>query len=135
MAKFLKEFKTTSFLSESLDLSGNLYVKGGIRIDGTLKGQLNSESTVYVGDEAVVDADIVTKSIISSGTVRGTISAEDTVKIMNPGRLEGEVETCNLEIEKDVFFNGKCRLLSPKNNIQPKLATPKDPRKPIPNRD
>jgi len=133
--KFTKEQKTNSFLSASVELEGKLTVKGGIRIDGTLNGFLESESTIFLGDTAVINAQIVTKSLVSSGKIKGSIAAEDTVNINYPGSVEGEIKTCNLSIEKDVFFNAKCQLLSPQNNHLPKKKKPKFPRKAIPNRD
>ncbi len=127
-----KEFKTNSFLSESIDLNGNLYVKGGIRIDGKVRGLLRSESTIFVGEEADIEADIVTQSLVSNGSIKGRVVAKDTVKINKPGSISGEIYTCNLGIEKEVYFNGRCQILSPQNNPQPKLHGPKKPRKAIP---
>ena len=133
--KFSKELKTTSFLSEYIELKGNLFVKGGIRIDGSFKGALESEATIYIGKSALVEAQIVTKSLVSSGKIVGNINAEDTVKINKPGHMQGIIQTCTLGIEKEVFFDGKCQLLSPPNNHKPKTTTPKLPRKAIPNRE
>ncbi len=130
-----REFKTTSFLSESCELKGNLHVKGGIRIDGQISGNLICGSTIYVGETAKIEAEIVTKSIVSGGSIIGNITAEDTVQINSPGSIEGEIRTCHLGIEKEVYFNGKCQLLSPKENKRPELKNPRIPRKAIPNRE
>ncbi len=133
--KLAKDFKTTSFLSESCELKGNLHTKGGIRIDGKINGLLNCESTIYIGETAEIEADITTKSLVSGGAIVGNITAEDTVHINAPGSVEGEIRTCNLGIEKDVFFNGRCQLLSPKDNKRPQLNKPRFPRKAISNRE
>lgn len=133
--KLGKDQKTTSFLSESCELKGNLQTKGGIRIDGRIDGTLTCESTIFVGEKGKIDADIVTKSIVSGGEIVGNITAEDTVQLNSPGSMEGEIKTCYLGIEKDVFFNGKCHLLSPRDNKRPVLNRPKIPRKAIPNRE
>lgn len=133
--KFSKEQKTTSFLSEACELQGHLHTKGGIRIDGKLRGTLNCESTVYVGESGEIEAEISTRSLVSGGAIVGNIVAEDAVQIKSPGKVEGEIRTSQLGIEKDVFFNGKCQLLNPKDNKRPELNKPKKPRKAIPNRD
>ncbi|MCP4749529.1 MAG: polymer-forming cytoskeletal protein [Proteobacteria bacterium] len=133
--KYNKEFKTTSFISDSCELRGNLYTRGGIRIDGKVSGLLNCGSTIYVGETADIEAEIVTRSLVSGGSITGDITAEDTVQINKPGSIRGEIKTCNLGIEKDVYFNGKCQLLSPKNNKRPKSIKPRIPRRAIPNRE
>ena len=133
--KFNKEHKTTSFLSDACELQGILTTKGGIRIDGKLKGFINCAATVYVGDTAEIEAQISTRSLVSSGSITGDIIADDTVQINHPGSLRGEVKTCNIGIEKNVYFNGKCQLLSPHLIEKPATTPPKVPRKAIPNRD
>lgn len=133
--KFAKETKTTSFLSESIELNGNLDVRGGIRVDGTIIGSLKSESTIFIGETAIIEGDISTQSLISSGKISGRVHAEDTVKITHHGSIEGEIKTCTLGIDKDVYFNAKCQLLSPKNNHPPTTKQPRVPRKAIPERE
>ncbi len=133
--KFNKEFKTTSFLSDTCELIGTLYIKGGIRIDGKIKGSLDCESTIYAGETAEIEAEISTRSLVSGGSITGNVVADDTVQINRPGSIRGNIRTCTLGIENDVFFNGSCQLLSPKNNKRPRLTKPRFPRKSIPNRD
>ncbi len=135
MAKLEKEHKTTSFLSDSCELKGHLHTKGGIRIDGKISGTINCESILYVGETGKIEAEIATKSMVSGGSIIGNITAEDTVQINSPGSVEGDIRTCYLGIEKNVFFNGRCQLLKPKDNKKPELKKPKVPRKAIPHRD
>ena len=135
MAKPQKQYKTTSFLSESCELKGHLHTSGGIRIDGKISGILNCESTVFVGETGRIEAEIVTKSLVSGGIIRGNIIAEDTVQINHPGSVTGDIRASNLGIEKDAFFDGRCQLLSPKDNSKPELKKPRIPRRAIPHRD
>jgi cytoskeletal protein CcmA (bactofilin family) len=133
--KFNKDFKTTSFLSDACELKGNLHTTGGIRIDGKVSGSLSCRSTIFVGETAEIEAEIVTRSLVSGGSITGNIIAEDTVQVNRPGSIRGEIRTSRLGIEKDVYFNGKCQLLSPKNNKKPKPQRPRLPRRAIQNRD
>lgn len=133
--KSIKDTKTTSFLAETIELSGNLYTKGGIRIDGSITGRIESASTIYIGDSARVTAEIVAQNVVTSGSVLGNVSAEKTVKINAPGIVEGEIRTCNLGIEQGVYFNGRCEILSPKHNPRPKTISLRVPKKPIPHRE
>lgn len=130
-----KDSKTTSFFSEEIELEGELSLKGGIRIDGILKGEIECEATVYCGDTAKIEADIIADSVISSGQIEGDIIAENMIKINNPGTLSGQVRTSSLGLEKGAFFNGRCHMLNPKDNKKPDLIPPIKPRKAIPNRD
>jgi len=135
MAQGKKTQKTTSFLSAGLELKGNLKVKGGIRIDGKFIGNLTAGSTVYLGEEAHLDGEVITGSLISSGQIKGNIFAEDTVKVSKPGSLKGNVEAAAFILDDAIYFQGKCKLLAPKNQKKPSRSLPKLPRKPISERD
>ena len=59
--------KTTSLLSQNIRLKGNLNMAGGVRIDGELKGDLVSEGTVNVGEQAEIMGNINALAVVSSG--------------------------------------------------------------------
>lgn len=109
--KSFKNMKTTSFLAEGTDLDGKLTIKGGIRIDGKLKGEIQSESVVYLGDTARIRADIEAAAVISSGRVVGDIKSALHVELRNPGALKGTIHTRELVLEKGVSFDGFCKII------------------------
>ena len=111
MKKEHRSVKTTSFLGESTYLEGTLTIKGGLRVDGQIRGQVHSESMITLGDNAVVEADITARTVISSGTIRGDIHLADYVQISLPGSIEGSIETRELILEKGVFFDGSCKII------------------------
>ena len=113
MVNDFRSMKTTSFVAEGTELTGTLTIKGGIRIDGRLKGNIQSESVVYLGDTAKVDANITAAAVISSGKIKGDISSAQHVSISNPGSIKGIIETRELMLEKGVFFDGACKIIDP----------------------
>lgn len=131
MIKEKKKPKSTSFISHDVHLKGDLYVKGGIRIDGTLKGKLESEATVFVGDTGSLMSDIKTDQLISSGSIYGSILATTGVSISKPGSVEGDITTSQFSVENGVYFNGKCKVLNPKLNKRPILQIPPQPNLPF----
>ena len=111
MAKDHRNAKTTSFLAEGTKLVGTLTIKGGIRIDGQVNGEIQSESAVFVGDSAQVNANIQAPVVISSGKINGDISSAQQVQIFKPGSIKGSIETRELVLEKGVFFDGSCKII------------------------
>ena len=114
MAQSFRDHKTTSFLAEGTELEGVLQVKGGIRIDGKVKGEIQSESVIYVGDQAVIDANISAEGVISSGRITGDIKTGQQVMVSVPGSIKGAIETRELILEKGVYFDGTCTLVDSK---------------------
>lgn len=111
--KDFRHAKTTSFLGEGTELEGRLEVKGGLRIDGKLKGSIHSGSVVTLGDTADVQADIHARAVISSGHVEGDIVSAEHVQLSLPGSVKGSIQTRELVLEKGVFFDGSCTITEP----------------------
>ena len=114
MAQSFRDHKTTSFLAEGTELEGVLQVKGGIRIDGKVKGEIQSESVIYVGDQAEIEANISAEGLISSGRITGDIKTGQQVMVSVPGSIKGGVETRELILEKGVYFDGTCKIVDSK---------------------
>ena len=110
MGKNYRNVKTTSFVAEGTELTGTLTVKGGLRIDGRVKGEIHSESVVFLGTSARVNANIQAKAVISSGKIAGDIVSAQQVEISNPGSIKGSIETKELTLERGVVFDGSCKI-------------------------
>src|SRR3989339_1490445 len=106
--------KTTSFLSDGLELQGNLSLEGGILIDAKIDGNIESKSTIYVGQSALIQGNITTEHLVSAGSIQGEVVATGAVRIKTPGVLRGTVKASALVIDKEVYFDGACQLSHPK---------------------
>ena len=113
MGKNFRNVKTTSFVAEGTELAGTLTVKGGIRIDGRVKGDIHSDSVVFLGASARVNANIHAKAVISSGKITGDIASAQQVEISNPGSIKGSIGTRELTLERGVYFDGSCKIIAP----------------------
>jgi len=99
-----------SALGPGTVINGKLSFDAPVRIDGVLKGEVTSTSTLIVGEQAVVDADIRVGSLIVLGHVEGPVHAEDLVEIKRGGAIEGDVKTQRLVIEEGGLFEGACNV-------------------------
>ena len=111
MSKIFSDVKTTSFLAEGTELDGVLEVRGGLRIDGRIKGEIRSESVVYVGEQADIRANISAEGVVANGKIRGNIRSARQVVLNLPGSIIGSVETRELILEKGVYFDGECSII------------------------
>jgi cytoskeletal protein CcmA (bactofilin family) len=99
-----------SNLGEGVELVGELTFTRGFRSDGTIKGQIRSESLFAIGQKGKVEADITIKRITINGEFRGTIRASDRVEIHKDGKVYGDIYTPCLIIEAGAIFEGKCNM-------------------------
>jgi len=105
-----REEKTNSIIGPGTEFKGTLKDRGSVRVDGRFEGEIETEGSVIVGEEAEVKANIKAKSVIIGGKVIGDIDCEGKVEISSTGSLEGKVKASDLTIAEGAFFNGECRM-------------------------
>ncbi len=96
--------KDTSF-------NGDLAFKKSLQINGSFEGIINSGGFLVIGENSVVKANIVAKTVILMGTVHGNIEATSKLEITETGKLYGNIRTAQLRIADGVVFEGKCEMI------------------------
>ena len=85
---------------------GNLTVKHSIRIDGMLKGDLNTTESLTIGKDGKVDGNITAKHLIVGGRIKGVVTVTGKTTLESTSTLEGELKTGKLIIEEGAALNG-----------------------------
>ncbi len=97
----------STLLGRGSEFEGKLTFEGTVRIDGVLKGEVFSDDVLIIGEGARVEAEIDVGAIIVQGTVIGNIRAKRSIEVLAPGRVNGDLTTPSLQIEKGVVFEGR----------------------------
>ena len=90
--------------------NGTLRMEGGLRVDGTIEGQIDVTGTLTVGHDGLIRGDVSATEAIIGGTVIGTIRADYQLELQHGSRVEGDIFTRSLIIEDGEFFEGNCRM-------------------------
>ncbi len=101
--------KLESILGSNSTFKGELNVKGTLRVDGTVNGQLDADY-VILGEGAVLTGEIKVKKIIIGGNIDGTVHAQELVEIKSKGRVLGDIFTQKLTITEGGEVNGKIEM-------------------------
>jgi cytoskeletal protein CcmA (bactofilin family) len=121
--QLFEETKITGFFDKNTKFKGELEFKGSFRIDGRFKGNINSESSLIIGDNGKVEADIKIGSTSISGEVKGTIQAKDKVEVHSSGKVTGTIITPKLIVEEGAFLEANCQT----TDKMPQAPPPKTP--------
>ena len=99
--------RVTTVLGPGINWKGDLRGKGGVRIEGTLEGEIAVKGMVIVGETGRVTCDIFkADTIIVAGAVKGQIVA-NKLEIRSTGRIYGDVNTVSFATEEGAFLRGK----------------------------
>ncbi len=102
----VKDFK--AYLGEDTVFSGTLSFKGVVRIDGKLDGEVNTDDTLIVGENGVLEANINAGTVICRGKIKGTIKASKRIEIHNNSEVVGNISAPALLVENGAIFDGNC---------------------------
>jgi cytoskeletal protein CcmA (bactofilin family) len=108
-----------AFLGAGTEFQGTLTFDGTIRVDGKLSGEVISKDTLIVGEGAEVEAEINVGILISWGSVKGNVRAEDRIQLHESSELTGNISTPMLTIAEGAFFNGSCEMPHGADKVTP----------------
>lgn len=97
-------------LSLNTEIIGNIATQDDMRFDGSIKGNINSEKKIVVGDRAVIEGDIRCANLDSLGQITGDVYCEEKIVLRANSRLRGNVSAKSIEIEPGAFFDGTCQM-------------------------
>ena len=99
-----------AFVGKGVEFKGTITYNGTVRIDGILDGEIHTEGTLLIGEEAVLTAKVSAGTVISKGKITGDITAKEKVRLLSPAILNGSVKAPTLSMEEGVLFNGSIEM-------------------------
>ena len=66
--------ETINTIGAGTIVTGDIQSKGDIRLDGILKGSVNTSGKVVLGKEGIIEGDVVCNSADISGTLKAKIT-------------------------------------------------------------
>ncbi|MBR9833572.1 polymer-forming cytoskeletal protein [Cryomorphaceae bacterium S-15] len=99
-----------NIIRQGTDIVGDITCKGDIRIDGKLKGTLNCDGKVVVGEGGLIEGTITCKNADISGSVKVSISVKELLTLKSTSNLVGDINTNKLQIEPGANFSGNCKM-------------------------
>lgn len=102
--------EVSAFVGEGVTFKGVINYQGTVRIDGRLEGEISTQGTLIVGQNAVIDAKVEAGTIVCQGKIVGDIVAREKIQLSSPAVLDGSVKTPSLSMEEGVLLNGTCEM-------------------------
>jgi|SRR6185312_5396450 len=89
-------------------IEGTIKASSDIRIDGTLKGTLQTEGKLVIGASGQVEGDISCQSAEIHGVVNGKVTVTEMLSLKTSCKLLGDIVVGRLSIEPGAQFSGSC---------------------------
>ena len=128
----MKETDTRDFgasavnvIAQGTQLQGNMVTASDCRIDGILRGNIESKAKIIVGRSGVVEGNIKCANIDIEGSVKAeSLLVTELTSLKATANLIGNSETGKISIEPGAEFSGNCKMrnnrpVGPQTNPQP----------------
>jgi cytoskeletal protein CcmA (bactofilin family) len=112
---------SSNSLVQGTNVEGTIQADKDIRIDGTLKGNLNCKGKVIIGPTGYITGDITCENAVIEGRFEGVLIVGDVLHVKETARIEGDVSTQKLVVQPGSIFNVKCKMGS--QNGSPRKAS------------
>jgi cytoskeletal protein CcmA (bactofilin family) len=89
-------------------IEGIVKAAGDIRIDGTLKGNLQTEGKLVIGASGQIDGEVTCQNAEVHGSVNGKITVNELLSLKSSCKLLGDIVVGRLTIEPGAQFSGSC---------------------------
>ena len=124
-----------NILNSDVEVKGAIKFAGELTFDGKLEGDINSDGTLNLGENAVIKGTIDVGSVVVRGKITGNIIAKDKIDLKAKTELFGDVRAAKLVMEEGVTFVGKTEVNPnkvaptppPARGEAPKVSTPRAP--------
>jgi cytoskeletal protein CcmA (bactofilin family) len=100
-----------SLIGVSTRIEGNLYFKGGLRVDGHVKGSIIAESDdasmLVISEQAKVEGEIRVAHLVVNGEIVGPVYSSELLELQPKARITGDVYYKALEMHGGALVSGK----------------------------
>lgn len=110
---FSRKNKNTidSLIGISTSIEGNVYFKGGLRIDGHIKGNVIAEpgisSMLVISEQARIDGEVRAGHVVVNGEINGPVYSTELIELQGKARIAGDVHYKALEMMNGALVTGK----------------------------
>lgn len=91
-------------------IEGSIKATGNLRIDGTLRGNLECQGRVVIGGSGVVEGDIRCENAEIEGSIKANITVTELLTLKAKAKVQGDIVTKKLAIEPGATFTGSCSM-------------------------
>lgn len=123
-----------SILAAEDRFEGKLKTSRGIRILGTVEGNIESESHVHIDENAKVTADVSADEVVIAGQYSGNLVCRQRLEILPTGRVSGSIETVKLMLHEGGYVDGELHMQKPNDGSGSSKADKSDDAGSIPDK-
>ncbi len=95
-----------TIIAEGVKVEGDFVSDGNVTIEGMVHGNVAAQGDMFVGERAVIDADVAAKNLVLAGVIKGNVRVEEKAELGPASTLEGNLSVRVLSVAPGAQING-----------------------------
>ncbi len=100
-----------SLIGATTRIEGNVFFSGGLRVDGSVRGNVaglaDQPATLVVSEQARIDGEVQAAHVVVNGTINGPVDARETLELQAGSRVRGDIHYKSIEIQQGAVIEGR----------------------------
>ena len=100
-----------SLIGATTRIEGNVFFSGGLRVDGTVRGNVaalpDQPGTLVVSEHARIDGEVQAAHVVVNGTINGSVAVRETLELQANSRVKGDIHYKSIEIQQGAVIEGR----------------------------
>ncbi|OGV38673.1 MAG: hypothetical protein A2020_03880 [Lentisphaerae bacterium GWF2_45_14] len=92
-------------------INGRISGSTPLRLEGEMKGIIDISSDIMVGQNGIMEGDVIANNIMVEGRLSGKASGRECIVIAPSGQVKAELTAPAVSIEKGAKFSGKIDMI------------------------
>jgi cytoskeletal protein CcmA (bactofilin family) len=109
----------TSVIAHGTTWSGNLESTGSLHVHGRADGTLTARNSIYIAEDAEVDATLQAAHVVVAGLVRGSIRCLERFEVRPRGKVSGEVHAPRVVVHEGAVVTGRVSMSEDTAHLAP----------------
>lgn len=110
MARIELETAPINTITAGSVINGTVNANGDFRLDGRLEGDITLSGKLVVGENGVVNGNVICQNANIIGAVNGNITAKEMLTLHATAKVRGDIVINRIAIEPGAVFSGCCRV-------------------------
>ena len=113
-------------LLPDVEITGKVSFQNDLIVDGKIEGEIISDGSLTIGENARIKAEIRTSSVVVYGKVHGNITVTDRIELRKDAEVIGNIKAKVLTMEAGAIFVGSSTVGAPSDSGSAPAPAKKD---------
>lgn len=108
-----------TIIGPTVKVEGDFSAAGDVVVEGAVSGQLRTEQSLRIGEQAKIAANVTAGAALVAGEIIGNVAVRETLEVTTTGKIFGDIRAKVLAVAAGAQINGKVQVGEERHPARP----------------